>query len=55
MDKTDQVIELLKEIRDNQKTQINAIAKPRAFSFRLYAAVVFIVISLNYLFNYFAR
>jgi len=55
MDKDDQIIELLKEIRDNQKTQIGAIAKAKSFNVKLYAVVVLMLVAFNYLFYYFAR
>lgn len=55
MDQQNQIIELLKEIRDNQKNQIDAIAKAKSFNVKLYAVVVLMLVAFNYLFYYFAR
>jgi hypothetical protein len=53
MDKNDQIIELLKEIRDNQKTQIDAYGKLKTFNIKLYIAVFLLTAALYYFSYYF--
>ncbi len=53
MEKNDEIIQLLKEIRDNQKTQIEAYNKAKSFNVKLYILVLIMSAALYYLTFYF--
>ncbi len=55
MDKEDQVIELLKEIRDNQKIQIEAHSKIKSLNIKLYLLVLLLSVVIYYSFYLAAR